>query len=82
MVPEAVIAVAESGRDDPRVAALVEAIGRHPVIPMVKALVAHVRGDPAWAAGPPAAADDRRGGARARVTPYLDALRVPAESAA
>jgi len=49
VAPEAVIALAEAGRDDPRVVALVEAIGRHSIIPMVKALVALEKEDPAWA---------------------------------
>jgi 4-hydroxy-tetrahydrodipicolinate synthase len=61
IVPEAVIALAEAGRDDPRVAQLVQEISNHPVIPMVKALVAHVRGDRAWAAArPPLLAIDER----------------------
>jgi 4-hydroxy-tetrahydrodipicolinate synthase len=81
VVPEAVIAVAESGRDDPRVAALVGAIGRHPIIPMVKALVGHVRGDPAWArARPPLPTIGAT--ALGSVIPYLEPFRVPAESAA
>ena len=47
------IALAENGQDDPRIVALVEEIVRHPVIPTVKALVAHVRRDPVWAAARP-----------------------------
>ena len=81
IVPETVIAVAESGRDDPRVATLVGAIARHPIIPMVKALVGHVRRDPAWAgARPPLPTVGAA--ALASVTPYLEPFRVPAESAA
>lgn len=54
ILPEAVIALAENGRDDPRIVELVQEIGRHPIVPMVKALVAHVRKDPVWAfARPP-----------------------------
>jgi 4-hydroxy-tetrahydrodipicolinate synthase len=49
ILPEAVIALAENGRDDPRIVELVQEIGRHPIVPMVKALVAHVRQDPVWA---------------------------------
>jgi 4-hydroxy-tetrahydrodipicolinate synthase len=49
IVPEAVIALAENGRDDPRIVELVQEIGRNPVVPMVKALLAHVRRDPVWA---------------------------------
>jgi 4-hydroxy-tetrahydrodipicolinate synthase len=53
ILPEAVIALAENGRDDPRIVELVQEIVRRPVIPMVKALVAHVRRDPVWAAARP-----------------------------
>ena len=53
LVPEAIIAVAASGRDDPRIQALVDAINRHPMIPIVKALVAHLRREPAWATTAP-----------------------------
>lgn len=49
IIPEAMIALVESGRDDPRIVRLVQEIISHPIIPMVKALVAHVRGDRAWA---------------------------------
>ena len=49
ILPEAVIALAENGRDDPRIVELVQEIGRNPVVPMVKALLAHVREDPVWA---------------------------------
>jgi len=47
--PEAVIALAEKGRDDPRIVQLVEEITKHSVIPVLKALVAHAKNDPAWA---------------------------------
>lgn len=36
------------GIDDPRIAAAVEAVARHPFMPAVKALIAHRRRDPAW----------------------------------
>jgi 4-hydroxy-tetrahydrodipicolinate synthase len=53
LVPEAVIAVAASGRDDPRIHSLVDAINRHPMIPIVKSLVAHLRREPAFATASP-----------------------------
>jgi 4-hydroxy-tetrahydrodipicolinate synthase len=53
ILPEAVIALAENGRDDPRIVELVQGIGRNPIVPMVKALLAHVREDPAWAIARP-----------------------------
>ena len=66
ILPEAVIALAENGQDDPRIVALVEEIVRHPVIPLVKALVAHVRKDPVWAvARPPLPSLDEQSMARA-----------------
>lgn len=66
VLPEAVIALAENGRDDPRIVALVQEITRHPVIPMVKALVAHVKGDGVWAAArPPLSTLDRQSVAQA-----------------
>jgi 4-hydroxy-tetrahydrodipicolinate synthase len=66
IVPEAIVALAESGRDDPRVVALVDEIVSHPVVPMVKALVAHVRQDRVWAAAkPPLPTLDEHAAARA-----------------
>lgn len=53
VVPEAVIELAENGRDDPRIVELVQEICRHPIVPMVKALTAHVREDPVWAVARP-----------------------------
>lgn len=66
VLPEAVIALAENGRDDPRIIELVQEISRHPIIPMVKALVAHVRRDPVWAvARPPLPTLNEQSAARA-----------------
>ena len=66
IAPEAVIALAENGRDDPHIVELVREITSHPVIPMVKALVAHVRQDRAWAvARPPLPTIDEETAARA-----------------
>lgn len=38
----------DEGQDDPRIAALVEAVLAHPVIPAVKALIAHRTADVVW----------------------------------
>jgi 4-hydroxy-tetrahydrodipicolinate synthase len=66
IVPEAVIALAENGRDDPRIVELVRTITDYSVVPMVKALVAHVRCDPVWAVvRPPLLTLDEHGTARA-----------------
>lgn len=66
IVPEAVVDLAESGRDDPRVIALVDEIVSHPVVPMVKALVAHTRQDRVWAVTkPPLRSVDEQSASRA-----------------
>jgi 4-hydroxy-tetrahydrodipicolinate synthase len=66
ILPEAVIALADNGRDDPRIVELVQEIGRHPIVPMVKALTAHIRRDPVWAvARPPLPTLDEGNTARA-----------------
>ena len=75
LLPEPVIAVAESGRDDPRIQALVDAIGRHPVIPMLKALIGHLRRDAAWAAVSPPLPTVAPAAVR-EVLPYLEAFQT------
>lgn len=66
VLPEAVIALAENGRDDPKIVELVQEIVRHPIVPMVKALMAHVRRDAVWAvARPPLPTLDEQSAARA-----------------
>jgi len=81
ILPEAVIALAENGRDDPRIVDLVQEIGRHPIVPMVKALTAHVRQDPTWAvARPPLPTLDERSTARAiaLLEPFGPVIKVVA----
>jgi 4-hydroxy-tetrahydrodipicolinate synthase len=81
IAPEAVIALAENGRDDPRIVELVREITRHPVIPMVKALVAHVRQDRAWAAArPPLPTIDEE--TAARVAKLLDPFKASPKAVA
>jgi 4-hydroxy-tetrahydrodipicolinate synthase len=81
MAPEATVALAQSGRDDPRVVEAVQAITAHPIIPMVKALVAHFRADRAFAAPrPPLAAIDEA--TAAAVARRLEPLRQMVESGA
>lgn len=46
--PDLLVPVVAEGRDDPRINAIVDALCAYPVIPAVKALVAHVAGDAAW----------------------------------
>jgi 4-hydroxy-tetrahydrodipicolinate synthase len=78
LVPEAVISLAERGEDDPRVVKLVQEIVSHPIIPMVKALVAHLRGDRAWAvARPPLPTIDEA--TASRVARWLEPFRQTAE---
>jgi 4-hydroxy-tetrahydrodipicolinate synthase len=81
IVPEAIVALAENGRDDPHVVRLVQEITSHPVVPMVKALVAHVRQDRAWAiARPPLATIDEQ--TAAQVAKLLDPLRASSKAVA
>jgi 4-hydroxy-tetrahydrodipicolinate synthase len=46
--PDLLAAIVAGAKPDKRVDALVEAVLRHPVMPAIKALVAHQNGDPAW----------------------------------
>ncbi|MBZ6076991.1 dihydrodipicolinate synthase family protein [Microvirga puerhi] len=81
ILPEAIISLAESGQDNPRIIELVEEIGRHPIVPMVKALVAHARKDNAWAfARPPLPTLDHRDTARATalLEPFRSSTRAVA----
>jgi 4-hydroxy-tetrahydrodipicolinate synthase len=77
IVPEAIIAVANEGRDDPHVKALVDALAPYGFTPMLKALVGHLRRDPAWG-NPcpplPAVAD----GDMRRVAALIEPLRAAA----
>jgi 4-hydroxy-tetrahydrodipicolinate synthase len=50
LCPAALLPLAAEGREDARIARLVDAICGQPVIPAVKALVAARTGDPAWTA--------------------------------
>jgi len=80
VAPQAVVALAEAGRDDHRIVALVEAISRHSIIPMVKALVGIEKGDPAWAIPrPPLSAVDPA--AARTVAALLEPVRARAASA-
>jgi len=46
--PGELAAMIRDGRDDPRIPSLVEEVLRHPVVPAVKALIAHQTNDLAW----------------------------------
>jgi 4-hydroxy-tetrahydrodipicolinate synthase len=48
VVPELMLPLANEGRDDPRISALVEEVLKYSVTPAVKELVAHRTCDPAW----------------------------------
>ena len=50
VVPEWMLPLANEGRDDPRISALVEEVLKYSVTPAVKELVAHQTRDPAWRA--------------------------------
>ena len=79
IVPE-MIAGLVCGRADARIDDLVAALGSLPVVPAIKALVAHVRGDAVWrAVEPPLGTLD--GAAERRLLARYDALFNPVEAA-
>jgi 4-hydroxy-tetrahydrodipicolinate synthase len=43
-----VLPLAEKGQDDPRIKRLVDALEKFPVIPAVKAIIAHRTGERSW----------------------------------
>jgi len=73
VVPEAMLPPARDGRDDPRIAALVDEVLRYPVIAAVKELVAHCSGDAAWRAVAPPLSPLSDGEAR-RLRAAFDAI--------
>ena len=46
--PDAMLPLAERGQDDPRIKQIVDALEEFPVIPAVKAIIAHRTGDKSW----------------------------------
>ncbi len=48
VAPEILVGAAKHGIDDPRIRPLVEAIIAHPVLPAIKALIAHQKNAPSW----------------------------------
>ena len=48
IVPDLMLPLANDGRDDSRISALVDEVLKYPVTPAVKELVAHETGDAAW----------------------------------
>jgi 4-hydroxy-tetrahydrodipicolinate synthase len=46
--PDTVLPLAEKGLDDPRIKQLVDALEKYPVIPAVKAIIAHRTGEKSW----------------------------------
>lgn len=48
VAPEILVGAAKHGIEDARIRPVVEAIVAHPILPGIKALVAHQRKDPAW----------------------------------
>lgn len=59
IAPERMVRVVAEGRDDPAIGRVVDAIVAEPIIPAIKALTAHVTGEPAFGrARPPLASLD------------------------
>jgi 4-hydroxy-tetrahydrodipicolinate synthase len=71
--PRLLLPLALDGRDDPRIAALVDDVLRYPVTPAVKVLVAHRTGDAGWRAVRPPLMPIGAGDAAALIRRY-DAL--------
>ncbi len=46
--PDAMLPLAERGQDDPRIKQMVDALERFPIIPAVKAIIAHRTGEKCW----------------------------------
>lgn len=73
IVPELLLPLVDAGRDDPRIAGLVDEVLKYPVTPAVKELVAHLTGDAAWRAVAPPLGPLERGQAE-RLTAAFDAI--------
>ncbi|MBN9060975.1 MAG: hypothetical protein BGP06_17035 [Rhizobiales bacterium 65-9] len=72
--PERMVRIVETATDDPMVKTLVDAIVAQPIIPAVKALTAHARGDASFAkARPPLPSLDAA--ATARLAAIFDSMR-------
>lgn len=60
VAPDLMLPLVRQGREEPRVNQLVEEIGKYPVLPAVKSLIAHRTGDKGWLAmRPPLVALDQ-----------------------
>jgi 4-hydroxy-tetrahydrodipicolinate synthase len=80
ILPERITATVAAGRDDPEIVALTDAVLAHPVVPAIRALTAHGRGNPAFAAPrPPLSALDAD--AATALAARLDRLRAAAPTA-
>ena len=49
VAPELLVGAAKHGIEDARIRRVVEAMVAHPILPGIKALIAHQKGDPTWA---------------------------------
>lgn len=85
VAPELLRPLAHAGRDDPRIAAMVEAVLGHSFMPAIKALVAEALGDPAWRVMLPPL-DPLSAAAARKLAARIDAIRdgkaAPARPAA
>lgn len=79
VVPELMLPLANEGRDDPRISALVEEVLNYSVTPAVKELVAHRTGDRAWRVVAPPLAPLTREDAQ-RLTAAFDSIMRQAKS--
>lgn len=73
--PELIAPAAKHGKEDPRIRLLVDALVAHPVLPAIKALVAHYRRDPEWRHMRPPLSDLAPAAAAGLVAKIADILR-------
>ena len=79
VAPEILIGAAKHGREDARIRPVVEAIIAHPVLPGVKALIAHQKRDPEWARMRPPMADLDGPSAAKLIAAFDRAMATPVE---
>jgi 4-hydroxy-tetrahydrodipicolinate synthase len=74
VAPEILIGAAKHGIEDARIRPVVEAIVAHPILPGIKALIAHQKRDPAWVRMRPPMVDLDKGATAQLVAAFERAL--------
>lgn len=78
VAPEILTSAAKHGIDDARIRPVVEAIVAHPVLPGIKALIAHQKRDAAWARMRPPMVDLDKAAAATLIAAFDRAMALPA----